>query len=94
MNRRSFVTQSSQGPAALVSGFHISLFSKNKDRRLISCPIEDACKSTASVQPAMSAHYAGTTVQWDTAYPEITNTHKTAKLPVRDYRAPYQRPEV
>jgi len=61
-----------------------------KDKGIISCTVEDAFKSTATVQLAMISYYSGTPVIWDGN--NIKDNPKAAKLLARDYRRPYIRP--
>ncbi len=65
---------------------------KAKDKSLISCPVEDAFKSTSTVQLAMISYYTGSDVQWDSAQNTIIDNEKAARLLGRAYRTGYQRP--
>jgi predicted dehydrogenase len=67
---------------------------KAKNRSLLSCTPEDAFRSTASVQLAMTAFYTGTEVKWDVAKGTITGNEAAAKLLARPYRGNYRRPVV
>lgn len=65
-----------------------------KDKKLVACHIEDAWKSTATVQLAMASYYSGEPVKWDSNKKTITNNSKAQKMLARDYRVGYQRPVV
>lgn len=62
------------------------------NRELISCTIDDAFRSTATVQLAMIAYETGNRVQWDGERQTITGNEATAALLARPYREGYQRP--
>jgi predicted dehydrogenase len=63
-----------------------------RTRGTVSCPPEDAFRSTATVQLAMIALGAGGQVDWDAAAGEVRgNPEGTAAL-LREYRAPYVHP--
>lgn len=64
---------------------------KAKDKSLLSCPIEEAFQSTATVQLAMISHYTRSEVQWDMANKTISKNKKAAKLLARPYRGDYKR---
>lgn len=66
---------------------------KAKDKSLLSCPIEDAFQSTASVQLAMASYYSGGMVEWDAENKKIKGNKKAAKLLARPYRDGYKRPK-
>ncbi len=63
----------------------------NKDKGLISCTVEDAFKSTATVQLAMISYYSGSEIEWDRNKNEIMNNSEAGKLLARPYRNPYMR---
>jgi len=65
---------------------------KAKDKSLLSCTIQDAFQSTASVQLAMISYYAGSEVKWDAAKKEIVGNSKASQLLAREYRKNYKRP--
>ncbi len=60
--------------------------------KLISCTIDDAFRSTATVQLAMIAYETGSRVQWDEQLQTITGNEAAAALLARPYRERYQRP--
>ena len=62
------------------------------NRELISCTIDDAFRSTATVQLAMIAYETGSRVQWDEQRQTITGNEAAAALLARPYREGYQRP--
>ena len=65
-----------------------------KDKSLLTCTVEDAFKSTATVQLAMTSYYTNAPVKWDSTKNEITNNKEAAKLLERPYRNGYKRPQV
>ena len=65
---------------------------KAKSKELISCAIEDAFQSTATVQLAMASYYIDSEVQWDMDKNEIMNNKTASKLLARPYRGNYKRP--
>lgn len=64
----------------------------NKNNEIITCPPEDAFKSTASVQLAMISYYTGSLVKWNYSLKEITGNPEASKLLKREYRAGYIHP--
>ncbi len=66
---------------------------KTKNRSMLSCPIQDAFQSSATVQLAMASYYTNSKVVWDATSKSIVNNHKAQKLLARPYRGNYQRPE-
>jgi predicted dehydrogenase len=67
---------------------------KAKDKGLISCTIEDAFQSTASVQLAMISYYTGSKVIWEETNHKIVDNEEASKLLARPYRGAYKRPTV
>ena len=67
---------------------------KAKDKSLLSCTIDDAQKSTATVQLAMTSFYSDNPVIWDNNKKTITNNKEAKNLLAREYRAGYKRPSV
>ena len=65
---------------------------KAKNKQLLSCAIEDAFQSTATVQLAMASYYTSSEVQWDMDKNEIMNNKTASKLLARPYRGNYKRP--
>jgi predicted dehydrogenase len=65
---------------------------RNKDKNLISCPPEEAFKSTASVQLAMISYYTGSIVKWDQQKNEIKGNPEASALMKREYRGKYVHP--
>jgi predicted dehydrogenase len=65
---------------------------KNKD--LISCPIEDAFKSTATVQLAMISYNTNAMINWDSQKFAIENNPQASALLARSYRGKYKRPMI
>lgn len=65
---------------------------KQKDPGKVSCTVEDAFASTATVQLAMMAYYTDSIVKWDNQKKTIPDNPKAAKLLKRDYRDNWQHP--
>ena len=63
-----------------------------RNRRQPACQIEDAFKSTATVQLAMISYETGTTVRWDEAKEKILDNSAGAGLLKREYRKPWNHP--
>jgi hypothetical protein len=61
-------------------------------RRQPRCVVEDAFKSTATVQLAMIAYETGTTVRWDEETEQILGNPAASKLLKREYRDPWVHP--
>ncbi len=58
----------------------------------LAAPIDDAFRSTATVQLGMIAYRTGARIAWDEAREEIVGNPEAAKLLKREYRAPWQHP--
>ena len=67
---------------------------KAKNKGLLSCTVEDAFQSTATVQLAMASYYTGSEVKWDAKNQSVTDNKKAAELLARPYRGSYKRPKV
>lgn len=65
-----------------------------KNKKLLSCPIEDAFQSTTTVQLAMASYYTKSEVVWDSKKMEITGNKVASKLLARPYRGNYKRPNL
>jgi len=79
-----------------MQGNHVADFLnavKNKKKSLISCTVEDAFQSTASVQLAMISYYSNSEVKWDTEKRDIVDNAAASNLLVRAYRGKYERPD-
>jgi predicted dehydrogenase len=63
-----------------------------RTRGRVSCPPEDAYRSTATVQLAMVALKAGGRVDWDEASEQVRDNPKAAALLKREYRGPWAHP--
>jgi predicted dehydrogenase len=63
-----------------------------RTRGKVSCPPEDAYRSTAAVQLAMVALKAGGRVDWDASAEQVRDNPKAAALLKRDYRGPWVHP--
>lgn len=63
-----------------------------KDKNLISCDVEDAFQSTATVQLAMISYETGNTVNWDASNNTVAGNNEAKKLLARPYRQGYKRP--
>ena len=75
-----------------VSGFIDAVKAKNKN--LLSCTVDDAFQSTATVQLGMISYYTGTEVKWDSKNHVIIDNKKASELLVRPYRRDYKRPKT
>ncbi len=67
---------------------------KAKDKRLLDCKIEDAFRSTATVQLAMASYYSNSIVEWDSKKQTIVNNKEASKLLARPYRGSFVRPKI
>ncbi len=67
---------------------------KMKDKNLISCSIEDAFKSTATVQLAMISYNTKAMINWDSQKYSINDNPQASALLARPYRGKYKRPMV
>ncbi|NJN25283.1 MAG: Gfo/Idh/MocA family oxidoreductase [Cyclobacteriaceae bacterium] len=65
---------------------------KARDKKLISCTVEDAFLSTATVQLAMISYYTRSEIHWDKVNMNILDNATASNLLARPYRGPYQRP--
>jgi hypothetical protein len=63
-----------------------------RTRGTVSCPPDDAHRSTTAVQLAMIALDSGGRVEWDPATEEIRDNPRAAALLKREYRAPFVHP--
>jgi predicted dehydrogenase len=63
-----------------------------RTRGKVSCPPEEAFRSTATVQLAMVALKAGRRVDWDGATEQVRDDPKAAALLKREYRGPWAHP--
>ncbi len=75
-----------------VAAFLNAVKARNKD--LISCTVDDAFRSTATVQLAMISYYTGSKVNWDTEKLAVTDNMKASELLERPYRQGYKRPKA
>jgi predicted dehydrogenase len=65
-----------------------------KDQKMISCTIDDAFKSTATVQLVMISYYSNSMVTWDMENKSIVGNDQASELLARNYRGKYQRPSI
>jgi predicted dehydrogenase len=63
-----------------------------RTRGTVSCPPDDAHRSTAAVQLAMVALEAGGRLDWDPATEAVRDNPRAAALLKREYRAPWAHP--
>ena len=63
-----------------------------RQRRPPCCQVEDAFRSTATVQLAMIAYETNSIVQWEESTEQIVNNPAAAALLQRDYRPPWVHP--
>jgi predicted dehydrogenase len=75
-----------------VAGFINAVKAKNKG--LLSCTVEDAFQSTATVQLAMASYYTNSEVKWNAKNQSVTDNKKASELLARPYRGSYKRPKV
>jgi predicted dehydrogenase len=67
---------------------------KEKNRNLITCNVDDAFRSSATVQLAMASYYSESEVKWDAKKLSVIDNKKAAALLARPYRGNYKRPKV
>ncbi len=67
---------------------------KEKNKNLLSCTIEDAFQSTATVQLGMISYYTGSEVKWVAQKQTIVDNKRATELMARPYRKGYKRPAV
>jgi predicted dehydrogenase len=67
---------------------------KAKNKGLLSCTIEDAFQSTATVQLGMISYNTGSEVKWDAQKQTVIDNKKAAELMARPYRSNYKRPKI
>jgi len=65
---------------------------RESNKNQISCTIEDAFQSTATVQLAMISYYTNSVVKWDNDNKTIIDNEQASKLLARVYRGTYERP--
>jgi len=70
----------------------VDFLSAVRSRKEPSCPIDDAFRSTATVQLAMIAYETASTVRWDESTEQILDNPPAAKLLKREYRSPWKHP--
>ena len=63
-----------------------------RTRKQPACSVEEAYRSTGTVQLGMIAYETASTVRWDEASEQILNNPAAAKLLRREYRPPYKHP--
>jgi predicted dehydrogenase len=82
-------------PSPAMQEDHVGIFLnavRTRDKSSIAATIEDAFKSTATVQLAMIAYYSGSIVKWDQQKGEIMDNPDASKLMARKYRERYVHP--
>lgn len=67
---------------------------KSKNKNLLSCPVEEAFQSTATVQLAMASWYTQSRIHWDATKGKILDNDNATELLARPYRGSYQRPDI
>ncbi len=65
---------------------------RSQDKGLISCPVDEAFKSTAVVQLATIAYEIDSDVKWDSTDQTVVDNDRAQKLLARPYRGDFQRP--
>jgi hypothetical protein len=63
-----------------------------RSRNQPSCTVEDAYRSTATVQLGMIAYRVGARIAWDAKREQLTGNAEAAKLLKREYRPPWIHP--
>jgi len=84
-------------PTEMMQENHVADFInavKAKNKGLLSCTVEDAFQSTATMQLAMASYYTGSEVKWDAKNQLVMDNKKAAELMARPYRGSYKRPKV
>jgi predicted dehydrogenase len=84
-------------PTEMMQENHVADFInavKAKNKGLLTCTVEDAFQSTATVQLAMASYYTGSEVKWDAKNQSVTNNKKASGYMARPYRGNYKRPKV
>jgi predicted dehydrogenase len=85
--RREFKAESDQGLDHMAD-----FLAAVRTRKVPACTIEDAYRSTATVQLGMIAYETGSTVRWDAASEQIPNNPAATALLKREYRKPWVHP--
>ncbi len=67
---------------------------RKKDKNLLSCTVQDAFQSTATVQLAMISHYTDSRIEWDMDRKTIPGNREAAGMLDRKYRKGYERPKI
>lgn len=63
-----------------------------RTRQAPACTVEEAHRSTTTVQLGMIAYESNSVIRWDEAAEQIVNNPAAAALLKRDYRPPYEHP--
>jgi predicted dehydrogenase len=85
--RREFKTEGDQGLDHMAD-----FLAAIRSRKQPACTIDDAYRSTATVQLGMIAYETSSTVRWDAAAEQISNNPAAAALLKREYRKPWMHP--
>jgi hypothetical protein len=85
--RREFKTEGDQGLDHMAD-----FLAAVRSRKQPACTIDDAFRSTATVQLGMIAYETGSAVRWDAASERIPNNPAAAALLKREYRKPWAHP--
>lgn len=85
--RREFKTEGDQGLEHMTD-----FLAAVRSRKQPACTIDDAYRSTATVQLGMIACETGSIVRWDEAAEQIANNPAAAALLKREYRKPWGHP--
>jgi hypothetical protein len=67
---------------------------KDKNRNLIACTVDDAFRSSATVQLAMASYYTNSEVMWDSKKLTVIDNKKATELMARPYRGNFKRPKT
>jgi predicted dehydrogenase len=86
-DRKEFPAENDQGLDHMVD-----FLAAVRSRKPPACTIDDAFRSTATVQLGMIAYETGSPIRWDAAAEQIPNNPAAASLLKREYRKPWAHP--
>ena len=97
INRGAEESEVIELPNATMQDDHVANFVeavKTKNKDILSCTVDDAFLSTATVHLAMASYYTNSEVVWDHNNMTILNNPEATKLLARQYREGYTRPQI